>query len=141
MSSEKVIGKFMSFELVVKDSKHIVNLKQGATSAPEPKPITFKATEEKEETQHAKGLKSTPPSSTMRRWPSSSRTFDKSFGKEREMIKNLIPRGFAIDVVRLVITSLNVNMQVIVTGTRTRRERRRWRRSTITRRRVVRCML
>jgi hypothetical protein len=30
MSPEKVIGKFVSFELTMKDSKHIVNLEQGA---------------------------------------------------------------------------------------------------------------
>jgi hypothetical protein len=49
MSPEEVIGKFVSFELMIKDSKHIVNLEQGTTSTPEVQPITFKATEEKEE--------------------------------------------------------------------------------------------
>jgi hypothetical protein len=34
MSPEEVIGKFVSFELMIKDSKHIVNLEQGATSTP-----------------------------------------------------------------------------------------------------------
>jgi hypothetical protein len=47
MSPEEVIDKFVSFELMTKDSKHIVNLKQGATSTPEVQPIAFKATEEK----------------------------------------------------------------------------------------------
>jgi hypothetical protein len=42
MSPEEVIVKFVSFELMIKNSKHIVNLEQGATS-------TFKATEEKNE--------------------------------------------------------------------------------------------
>jgi hypothetical protein len=46
MSPEEVIGKFVSFELMIKDSKHIVNLELGATSTPEVQPITFKATEE-----------------------------------------------------------------------------------------------
>jgi hypothetical protein len=46
MSPEEVIGKFVSFELMIKDSKHIVNLEQGATSTPEVQPIAFKATEE-----------------------------------------------------------------------------------------------
>jgi hypothetical protein len=46
MSLEEVIGKFVSFELMIKDSKHIVNLEQGATSTPEVQPIAFKATEE-----------------------------------------------------------------------------------------------
>jgi hypothetical protein len=49
MSPEEVIGKFVSFELMIKDSKHIVNLEQGATSTPEVQPIAFKATEEKKE--------------------------------------------------------------------------------------------
>jgi hypothetical protein len=50
MSSEEVIGKFVSFELMIEDSKHIVNLEQGTTSTPEVQPVAFKATEEKEST-------------------------------------------------------------------------------------------
>jgi hypothetical protein len=46
MSPEEVIGKFVSFELMIKGSKHIVNLEQGGTSTPEVQPVTFKATEE-----------------------------------------------------------------------------------------------
>jgi hypothetical protein len=34
MSHKEVIGKFVSFELMIKDSKHIVNLEQGAMSHP-----------------------------------------------------------------------------------------------------------
>jgi hypothetical protein len=49
MSPEEVIGKFVSFELMIKDSKHIVNLEQGATSTPEVQPVAFKATKEKKE--------------------------------------------------------------------------------------------
>jgi hypothetical protein len=49
MSPEEVFGKFVSFELMIKDSKHIVNLEQGATSTPEVQPIVFKAMEEKKE--------------------------------------------------------------------------------------------
>jgi hypothetical protein len=49
MSLEKVIGKFMSFELMIKGSKQIVNLEQGGTSTPEVQPVAFKATEEKKE--------------------------------------------------------------------------------------------
>jgi hypothetical protein len=49
MSLEEVISKFVSFELIIKDSKHIVNLEQAATSTPEVQPTAFKATEEKEE--------------------------------------------------------------------------------------------
>jgi hypothetical protein len=47
MSPEEVIDKFVSFELMIKDSKHIVNLEQGVNSTPEVQPIAFKATEEK----------------------------------------------------------------------------------------------
>jgi hypothetical protein len=46
MSPKEVIGKFVSFELMIKDSKYIVNLEQGATSTPEEQPVAFKATEE-----------------------------------------------------------------------------------------------
>jgi hypothetical protein len=49
MSPEEVIVKFFSFELMIKDSKHIVNLEQGATSTPEVQPVAFKATEEKKD--------------------------------------------------------------------------------------------
>jgi tRNA uridine 5-carbamoylmethylation protein Kti12 len=49
MSPEEVIGKFVSFELMIKDSKHIVNLEQGGTSTPKVQPVAFKAMEEKKE--------------------------------------------------------------------------------------------
>jgi uncharacterized protein YjcR len=45
MSPEEVIGKFVSFELMIKGSKQIVE--QGSTSTPKVQPVTFKATEEK----------------------------------------------------------------------------------------------
>jgi hypothetical protein len=47
MSPEEVIGKFVSFELMIKGSKQIVE--QGATSPPEVQPVALKATEEKKE--------------------------------------------------------------------------------------------
>jgi hypothetical protein len=56
MSLEEVIGKFVSFELMVKDSKHIVNLEQGGTSTPEAQPVAFKSTKEKEEPTLTKSL-------------------------------------------------------------------------------------
>jgi ubiquinone biosynthesis protein UbiJ len=49
ISPEEVIGKFVSFELMIKGSKQIINLEQGGTSTPEVQPIAFKATEEKKE--------------------------------------------------------------------------------------------
>jgi hypothetical protein len=47
MSPEEMIGKFVSFELMIKGSEQIVE--QGATSTPEVQPVAFKATEEKKE--------------------------------------------------------------------------------------------
>jgi hypothetical protein len=49
MSPEEVIGKFVSFELMIKGSKQIVNMKQGGISTPEVQPIAFKAMKEKKE--------------------------------------------------------------------------------------------
>jgi hypothetical protein len=49
MSPEEVIEKFVSFELMIKGSKHIVDLEQGGTSTLEVQPVTFKATEERKE--------------------------------------------------------------------------------------------
>jgi hypothetical protein len=47
MSPEEVIGKFVSFELMIKGSKKIIE--QGDSSTPEVQPVAFKATEEKKE--------------------------------------------------------------------------------------------
>jgi hypothetical protein len=47
MSPEEVIGKFVSFELMIKGSKQIIE--RGTTSTPEVQLVTFKATEEKKE--------------------------------------------------------------------------------------------
>jgi hypothetical protein len=47
MSPEEVIGKFVSFELMIKGSKQIIE--RGATSTPDVQPVAFKATEEKKE--------------------------------------------------------------------------------------------
>jgi hypothetical protein len=49
MSLEEVIGNFVSFKLMVKDSKHTINLEQGATSTSEVQPVAFKAMEKKKE--------------------------------------------------------------------------------------------
>ena len=47
MSPEEVIGKFVSFELMIKGSKKIIE--QGASSTPDVQPVAFKAMEEKKE--------------------------------------------------------------------------------------------
>jgi hypothetical protein len=140
ISPEEVIGKFVSFELMVKDSKHIVDLEQGATSTPEVQPVAFKAMEEKKE-------EPTPAN----RLPIDASKLDnvemaliiKSFWKILKQRKGMNTisslKGFATDVVSLVTILLNVHIQVIVTGTTTRKGRRKWRIiSTITRRKTVR---
>jgi hypothetical protein len=48
MSPEEVISKFVSFELIIEDSKHIVNLEQVATSTPEVQPCCIQSNERKE---------------------------------------------------------------------------------------------
>jgi hypothetical protein len=130
MSPEEVIGKFVSFELMIKDSKYIVNLEQGATSTPEVQPVAFKATEEKKE-------------STPSRLPIDASKLDneemariiKSFRqilKQRKgRIISPVPRGYATGVVSLVTLLLNVHIQVIVIGTKTRRGRRKWRKNVL----------
>jgi hypothetical protein len=47
MSPEEVIGNFVSFELMIKGSKKIIEL--DGPSTPEAQPVTFKVTEEKKE--------------------------------------------------------------------------------------------
>jgi hypothetical protein len=120
MSPEEVIGKFVSFELMIKDSKHIVNLEQGATSTPKVQPVAFKATEEKKEESTSSRL----PNSTMRRWHSSSRASIKSSSKGGGRITNPAPRGCATSVVSPIILLPNVQCLVIVTGATTRGGRR-----------------
>ena len=58
MSPEDVICNFVSFELMIKESTHIINLEQGATATPKVQPVAFKATEEKK-------MESTPSSLPM----------------------------------------------------------------------------
>jgi hypothetical protein len=133
MSPEEVIGKFVSFELMIKGSKQIIE--RGATSTPEVQPVAFKATEEKKE------------ESTSSRLPIDASKLDneemaltiKSF---RQILKQRTgkdykpaPRKFATNVVSSVISLLNVHYQVIVTGAMIRREEGR--RRSITRRRAA----
>jgi hypothetical protein len=77
MSPKEVIGKFVSFELMIKDSKHIVNLEQGATCTS----LHSKQRKKRRRSLHQVGFQSMPPSSTMRRWLLSLRAFVKSSSK------------------------------------------------------------
>jgi hypothetical protein len=134
MSPEEVIGKFVSFDLMIKGSKQIVE--QGGTSTPEVQPVAFKAPEEKKE------------ESTSSRLPIDASKLDneemaliiKSF---RQILKQMrgkdykpAPRKCATSVLSPIILLLNIRYLVIVTGATTRRERGRKRKDT-TRRRAV----
>jgi hypothetical protein len=94
MSPEEMISKFVSFELMIKDSKHIVNLEQGATSTPEVQPVAFKAMKKLRGSLHQVGFQSTPPSSTTRRWRSSSRVSVKSSSKQGGRTTGLFGSAF-----------------------------------------------
>jgi hypothetical protein len=121
MSPEEVIDKFVSFELMIKCSKHIVNLEQGVTSTPKVQPFAFKATEEKEE-------------STPSRLPIDASKLDneemaliiKSFRQilkqRRGRTTSPSPKGCATGVVSPVTLLLSVHILVKVTGTKTKRE-------------------
>jgi hypothetical protein len=133
MSPEEVIGKFVSFELMIKDSKRIVNLEQGATSTPEVQPVAFKATEEEKE-------------STPSRLPIDASKLDneemaliiKSF---RQILKKRRGKNYKSHSKKVCyrcgksghfIAKCPISSEVI--GTKTRRGRRRKRRGTTRRR-------
>jgi hypothetical protein len=99
MSLEEVIGKFVSFELMIKDSKHIVNLEQGATSTPEVQPVPFKATEEKKEESTPSRLPIDASKLDNKEMTLIIKTFDKSSSKGRGRTTNPVPRECATGVV------------------------------------------
>jgi hypothetical protein len=112
-----VIGKFVSFELTIKDFKHFVNLEQSTTSTPEVQPVVFKATKEKKE------------ESTLSRLPIDASKLDnemaliiKSFRQilKQRSVKDYNPRSKRVCY---RCGKLNVHIQVIVTGMKTRRGR------------------
>jgi hypothetical protein len=97
MSPKEVIGKFVSFELMIKSSNKIIE--QGATSTSEVQPVAFKATEEEKKD-------STPsrvPNDTSKLDNEETALIIKSF---RQILKqrrgkdyNPAPRKFATSVV------------------------------------------
>jgi hypothetical protein len=122
----------------VNDSKHIVNLEQGATSTPEVQPVASRQQKKRRKSLHQpKGSEFMPPSLTTTKWLLSLRSSGKSSSKGRGRSTNSAPRGFATGMVSPMTILLNVHMQVILTGTTTRKGRR-WRRSTTTRRKAAR---
>jgi hypothetical protein len=132
MSPEEVIGNFVSFELMIKGSKKIIEL--DGPSTPEIQPVAFKTTEEKKE------------ESTSSRQPIDASKLDneemtliiKSFRQilKQRRGKDYKPRSkkFATSVVSPVILLQNIHYLVTVTGATTRRARGEKRRDTTRRR-------
>jgi hypothetical protein len=137
MSPEEVISKFVIFELMIKDSKHIVNLEQGATSTPEVQPVAFKATEEKKEESTPSRLLIDASKLDNEEMALIIKSFRQILKQRRGRTTSPTPKGCATGVVSPVTLSLNVHILVKVTGTKARRGRRRRRRDT-TRRRAAR---
>jgi hypothetical protein len=136
MSLEEVIEKFVSFELMIKGSKQIVNLEQGGTSTPEVQPVAFKATEEKKEESTSSRLSIDASKLDNEEMALIIKSFRQILKQRRVRTTNPAPKGCATNVVSPVILSLNALCLVIVTGTMTISGRRRKRRNT-TRRRAV----
>jgi hypothetical protein len=137
MSPEEVIGKFVSFELMIKDSKHIVNLEQGATSTPEVQPVAFKATKEKKEESTPSRLPIDASKLDNEEMALIIKSFRQILKQRRGRTTSLAPRRCATDVVSPVTLLLNVQFLVKVTGTKTRMGRRKRRKSTTRRREAM----
>jgi hypothetical protein len=135
MSPEEVIGKFVSFELMIKDSKHIVNLEQVATSTFEVQPVAFKAMEEKKEESTPSRLPIDASKLDNEEMTLIIKSLCQILKQRRGRTTNPTPRMCATGVVSRVSLLLNVLSLVKVTRTTIRRGRRR-RRGT-TRRRAV----
>jgi hypothetical protein len=134
MSPEEVIGKFVSFELMIKGSKQIVE--QGGTSTPEVQLVAFKATEEKKEESTSSKLPIDAFKLDNEEMTLIIKSFRQILKQRRERIINPALRKCATSVVNPIILLLNVHYLAIVTGATTRRERERKRKDT-TRRRVA----
>jgi hypothetical protein len=134
MSPEEVIGKFVSFELMIKGSKQIINLEQGSTSTPEVQPVKFKATEDKKEESTSSRLPIDASKLDNEEMALIIKSFRQNLKQRRGRTTNPAPKGRATSVVSPIISLLNVLYQVIVIGATTRRERERKRRGTTRRR-------
>jgi hypothetical protein len=128
MSPEEVIGKFVSFELMIKGSKQIIE--RGATSTPEMPPVAFKVTEEKKEESTSSRLPIDASNLDNKEMALIIKSFRQILKQRRGKTTSLAPRKFATSVVSPVILLLNVHYQVIVTEATTRREGGKKRRNT-----------
>jgi hypothetical protein len=131
MSPEEVIRKFVSFELMIKGSKQIIE--QGDTSTPKVQPVAFKATEEKKEESTSSRLPIDASKLDNEEMTLIIKSFRQILKQRRGRITNPASRKCVTNVVSPVILSLNALCLMIVIGTMTTRERGR-RRSTTRRR-------
>jgi hypothetical protein len=97
MSPEEVIGKFVSFELMIKGSKQIIE--RGATSIPEVQPIAFKATKEKKEESTSSRLPIDASKLDNEEMALIIKSFRQILKQRRGKDYNLAPRKFATSVV------------------------------------------
>jgi hypothetical protein len=103
MSPEEVIRKFVSFELMIKVSKHIVDMEQGGTSTPEVQPVTFKATEEKKEESTSSRLPIDASKLDNEELALIIKSFLQILKQRRGRTTNPAPRGCATNVVSPII--------------------------------------
>jgi hypothetical protein len=125
MSHEEVIDKFVSFELMIKDSKHIVNLEQGTTPTPEVQPVAFKATEEEKKESTSSRLPIDISKLDNEEMALIIKSFRQILKQRRGRTTSPARKGCVTDVVSPVTLLLNVQFLVKVTGTKTRKGRRR----------------
>jgi hypothetical protein len=132
MSPKEVMGKFVSFELMIKGSKKIIE--QGTTSTPKVQPIAFKATEEEKKDSTPSRILIDASKLDNEEMTLIIKSFRQILKQRRGRITNPAPRRFATNVVSPIILSLNVLCLVIVIGATTRREKEEKRRGTTRRR-------
>jgi hypothetical protein len=109
ISPEEVIGKFVSFELMIKDSKHIVNLEQDTTSTPEVQPVAFKATKDEKRESTPSRLPIDASKLDNEEMALIIKSFRQSLKQRRGgKTTNPAPKGCATNVVSPVILLLNV---------------------------------
>jgi hypothetical protein len=97
MSPEEVIGKFVSFELMIKGSKKIIE--QGASSVPEVQPVAFMATEEKKEESTSSRLPIDSSKLDNEEMALIIKSFRQILKQRKGKITSLVPRRFATSVV------------------------------------------
>jgi hypothetical protein len=95
---------------MIKDSKHIINLEQGATSTSEVQPVAFKAKEEEKDEYTPSRLPIEASKLNNEEMALSLRAFGKSSKKGRGRTTSPVLRGCVTGVVSPVTLLLNVHI-------------------------------